>query len=120
MDSVSSDGRRPAGEAAATAADPEKEAFRKEVRGILEAAIDALPDRYRTVFMLREVEEMSTAETAECLNLTPDTVKTRLRRARLFLQEKLYVSVGSTGGGAFRFAGARCERMIARLVGRTS
>lgn len=117
MDSVSADGRKPRGEPAAPAADPEQEAFGKEVKAIVEAAIDVLPDRYRTVFMLREIEEMSTAETADCLNLSRDAVKTRLHRARLLLQEKLYASVGSMGADAFRFAGARCDRMIATLVG---
>lgn len=117
MHSVSADERKPAGEPAAPSADPEKAAFGKEVKGILEAAIDALPGGYRTVFMLREIEEMSTAETAECLNLSRDIVKTRLRRARLLLQERLYASVGSLGADAFRFAGARCDRMIATLVG---
>jgi RNA polymerase sigma-70 factor (ECF subfamily) len=120
MDSGPGDKGKPAGEAAATATDPEKEAFGKEVKVILEAAIDALPDGYRTVFILREIEEMSTAETAECLNLSQDTVKTRLHRARLLLQEKLHASVGSLGADAFRFGGARCDRMIATLVGRAS
>jgi RNA polymerase sigma-70 factor (ECF subfamily) len=117
MDFVPADEGKPVGEPAAIAADPEKEAFGKEVKAILEAAIDELPDGYRTVFMLREIEEMTTAETAECLNLSRDTVKTRLHRARLLLQEKLHGSVGARGANAFRFAGARCDRMIQTLVG---
>ncbi len=99
----------------AIGADPEQRAFGQEVKTILEAAIDALPDRYRTVFMLRGVEEMNTAETAECMNLSRDTVKTRLHRARALLREKLYVSVGQMGAKAFRFGGSRCERMTAEL-----
>ncbi len=106
--------RGPEGEAAA-GADPEREAFGQEVKTILEAAVGALPDRYRAVFMLREIEEMSTAETAECLNLSQDTVKTRLHRARALLREKLYASVGQMGAKAFRFGGSRCERMTAEL-----
>lgn len=90
---------------------PEKGVMVGEVKTILEAAIDALPDLYRTVFVMREVEEMSTAETAECLNLSEDAVKTRLRRARLLLRKKLQASVGSKGPEAFQFAGRRCLRM---------
>jgi RNA polymerase sigma-70 factor (ECF subfamily) len=94
----------------ATGSDPERQAFGKEVKTILETAIDALPDRYRTVFMMREIEEMSTAETAECLNLSRDTVKTRLHRARALLREKLHGSVGPPGAEAFRFGGSGCQR----------
>jgi RNA polymerase sigma-70 factor (ECF subfamily) len=95
----------------ATGSDPERQAFGKEVKTILETAIDTLPDRYRAIFMMREVEEMSTAETAECLNLSQDTVKTRLHRARALLREKLYASVGPLGAEAFRFGGSNCQRM---------
>lgn len=91
--------------------DPEKSLMAREVKTILEAAIDALPDLYRTVFVMREVEEMSTAETAQCLNLSQDAVKTRLRRARVLLRKKLQASVGSKGPDAFLFAGRRCQRM---------
>jgi RNA polymerase sigma-70 factor, ECF subfamily len=91
--------------------DPEKLALVGEVRTILEAAIDTLPDLYRTVFVMRGVEEMSTADTAECLNLSEDAVKTRLRRARALLRKKLYAAVGPMRREAFRFAGKRCQRM---------
>jgi RNA polymerase sigma-70 factor (ECF subfamily) len=95
----------------AAGSDPERQAFGKEVKMILETAIDTLPDRYRAIFMMREVEEMSTAETAECLNLSQDTVKTRLHRARALLREKLYSSVGPLGAETFRFGGSNCQRM---------
>jgi RNA polymerase sigma-70 factor (ECF subfamily) len=104
----------------ATEVDPEKQAFSKEVKTILEAAIEALPDRYRTVFMMREIEEMSIAETAECLNLSRDAVKTRLHRARILLRDVIYGSVGSGGGSAFWFAGSRCERILATVLVRMS
>jgi RNA polymerase sigma-70 factor (ECF subfamily) len=99
----------------ATGSDPERQAFGKEVKTILETAIDALPDRYRAVFMMREIEEMSTAETAECLSLSQDTVKTRLHRARALLRGKLYASMGPLGAEAFRFGGLNCQRMWAAL-----
>jgi RNA polymerase sigma-70 factor, ECF subfamily len=95
----------------ATEPDAEKRILAREVKAMLEAAIDTLPDSYRTVFVMRGVEEMSTAETAECLNLSEDVVKTRLRRARALLRKKLYAAVGPMRREAFRFAGRRCLRM---------
>jgi RNA polymerase sigma-70 factor (ECF subfamily) len=91
--------------------DPERGVLAREVRRLLEEAIEDLPDHYRTVFVMRVVEEMSTAETAEVLNLTQDVVKTRLRRARALMREKLHAAVGPLGREAFRFAGGRCQRM---------
>ena len=93
------------------ALDPERAVLAREARAFLEAAIEDLPEVYRPVFVLRQVEEMSTAETAEVLNLTQDVVKTRLRRARALLREKLRAAVGPLGREAFRFAGERCHRM---------
>ena len=94
-----------------TAPDPERAVLAREVRALLEAAIEDLPEVYRPVFVMRQVEEMSTAETAEVLNLTQDAVKTRLSRARALLREKLQAAVGPLGREAFRFAGERCHRM---------
>ncbi len=96
--------------------DPENRALIGEVRAIVEAAIDTLPDLYRTVFVMRGVEELSTADTAQCLNLTEDVVKTRLRRARALLRKKLYASVGPTRREAFRFAGTRCLQMWVKKI----
>jgi RNA polymerase sigma-70 factor, ECF subfamily len=94
-----------------TGIDPEREVLVREVRALLEAAIEDLPEHYRTVFVMRAVEELSTAETAEVLNLSQDVVKIRLRRARASLREKLRAAVGPLGGWAFLFAGDRCQRM---------
>lgn len=91
--------------------DPERDVLSREVRRLLEAAIEDLPEVYRAVFVLRVVEETSTAETAEVLNLSPDAVRTRLVRARALLRAKLHAAVGPIGREAFRFAGARCQRM---------
>lgn len=88
----------------------------QEAKTILEAAIDALQDLYHAVFVMRVVEEMSTAETAECLNLSEDTVKTRLRRARALLRKKLSAPVGPMRWEALRFGGRRCERMWAKKI----
>lgn len=78
---------------------------------MMEAAIDSLPELYRAVLVMRGVEEMSTVDTAACLSLSEDAVKTRLRRARALLRKKLYASVSPMRREAFRFAGRRCERM---------
>jgi RNA polymerase sigma-70 factor (ECF subfamily) len=94
-----------------TAPDPEREALVREMKGLLEAAIEDLPSHYRTVFVMRVVEEASTAETADVLNLSPDVVKTRLRRARALLREKLHAAVGPLGRELFPFAGECCQRM---------
>ena len=100
----------------ATEADAERRVLAREIRVMIEAAIDTLPDLYRTVFVLRGVEEMSTADTAECLNLSEDAVKTRFRRARALLRKKLYASAGPMRREAFRFAGLRCARMWAEKI----
>jgi RNA polymerase sigma-70 factor, ECF subfamily len=96
--------------------DPENGVLVREARALLEAAIEELPDHYRPVFVMRVVEEMSTAETAEVLGLSPDVVKTRLRRARAMLREKLRAAVGPLGREAFRFAGERCRRMWLKKI----
>jgi RNA polymerase sigma-70 factor (ECF subfamily) len=95
----------------ATEADSERRVFVGEMKTIIEAAIDELPAPYRMVFVMRSVDEMSTADTAECLNLSQDAVKTRLRRARALLRKKLLASVGPMRREAFRFDGQRCLRM---------
>ena len=93
-----------------TGLDPERGVLVHEVRALMEAAIEDLPDHYRTVFVMRMVEEMSTADTAEVLNLSQDVVKTRLRRARALLRKKLR-AIRPLGREAFPFAGERCQRM---------
>ena len=68
--------------------------------------------------MMREVEGLSTAETAECLEISEENVKTRLHRARASLQRELYSLAGAEGNGAFQFLGARCDRVVARVLER--
>lgn len=98
--------------------DPEKDALRGELGAALEAAVDSLPERYRSVFVLREIEDLDTAETAACLDITVETVKTRLHRARGLLQKALLARAGATSPAAFHFAGARCDRMVAAVLRR--
>ncbi len=102
----------------ATALGPEQLASTAELGRLLEQAIDALPEGYRSVFMLRDVEEMSTEETAECLEITVENVKTRLHRARAMLRRELYARAGATGPAAFSFMAVRCDRIVARVFER--
>lgn len=98
-----------------TAPDPEQQALQGEHRLLLESAIEALPTAYRSVFMLREVEGMSTAEVAECLGLREDAVKTRLHRARALLREELYERAGVATASAFSFHLSRCDRVVSAV-----
>jgi RNA polymerase sigma-70 factor, ECF subfamily len=100
----------------ATQGDPERTMARHEINQILERAIDALPDAFRVVLVARLVEEMSIEETASLLGLRPETVKTRLHRARLLLRADLERQVGPMLTAAFPFAGKRCERMADAIV----
>ena len=97
---------------------PERETLRREVQSIVETAIEALPESYRTVFVLREVEELSTAETAECLELSEEAVKTRLHRARASLQREILERAGGGVRQSFPFLGARCDRAVERVLRR--
>ena len=98
--------------------DPEHEAQNAELRKLLERAIDELPETYRTVFVLREVEGLSTATTAECLGVSEEVVKTRLSRARVRLRDGLYERAGALASAAFTFGGDRCDRLVATVLPR--
>jgi RNA polymerase sigma-70 factor (ECF subfamily) len=102
------------------AADPERQAFTGELRELLEWAIDTLPDGAREVFVLREVEGLSTAETAQSLGVSEDAVKTRLSRARLALRRSLLERAGATATDAFRFYRPRCDVVVAEVLARVA
>ena len=106
------------------AAPPDSALAREQLRALLERAIAELPDPFRSVFVLREIEALTVEETAEVLGLAPNTVKTRLHRARRKLQEALAPDVRTALAGTFPFAGADCaamtERLIAVLCGRSA
>ncbi|MGZ3442355.1 MAG: sigma-70 family RNA polymerase sigma factor, partial [Polyangia bacterium] len=95
---------------------PEDHAQRRELGGILEAAVDALPEIYRVVFMMREVEQLSTQETADVLELSEEAVKVRLHRARGMLRDGLFARVDKSLAGTFPFLGARCDRIVAAVM----
>jgi RNA polymerase sigma-70 factor (ECF subfamily) len=91
---------------------PESNASNSELKDLLEEAILALPVTYRAVTVLRDIEEMSTAETAEVLSLTETNVKVRLHRAHELLRGALFARAGATSTQAFRFHASRCDRVV--------
>jgi RNA polymerase sigma-70 factor (ECF subfamily) len=91
---------------------PEQQVNDQQLRGVLERAIDSLPDEFRAVFVLRAVEQMSGAETAACLEIPEETVKTRLHRARLRLQEVVVRALDATATQAYEFHLSRCDRVV--------
>jgi RNA polymerase sigma-70 factor, ECF subfamily len=95
---------------------PECIAMRSDVRRLVEARIDALPDAFRTVFVLRAVEDWSVEEVAEALQLPEATVRTRHFRARGLLREGLSRDIDLAMSDAFSFAGARCDRIVASVL----
>jgi len=97
------------------AVDPEHQAFANELNTLIEAAVEALPEGYRVVVMLREFEGLSTAETAACLSVATDVVKTRLSRARVLLRAALRAPVGRSAASAFRFEARRCDIVVAAV-----
>jgi RNA polymerase sigma-70 factor (ECF subfamily) len=97
---------------------PEDQASTRELTGLLEAAVDELPEIYRVVFMMREVQELSTAETAACLELTEEAVKVRLHRAKGLLRETLFARLDARAPDTFSFLGARCDRIVASVLAR--
>ncbi|NML46003.1 RNA polymerase sigma factor [Ramlibacter sp. G-1-2-2] len=104
--------------AAAAAHDPEQAALRGELRRIVETHIDQLPEQFRTVFMLRAVEEMNVEEVAAALQVPAATVRTRFFRARALLRTALERELDFAIDDAFSFAGARCDRIVATVLRR--
>ena len=98
-----------------TATDPETEMSRQEIRTLLEGAIDELPAAFRTVFVLRDVEGLSIEETAAHLDIKPETVRTRLFRARRLLRSAIEQQARGSFASLFPFDGARCVSMADRV-----
>jgi RNA polymerase sigma-70 factor, ECF subfamily len=111
-------GERGMSESVAFASGAEGQVYGSEIRALLEDAVESLPETYRTVFVLRQLEELSTEETARCLEISEDAVKVRLHRARAALQRQLLERAGPGIRQAFPFLGARCDRMVASVMER--
>jgi RNA polymerase sigma-70 factor (ECF subfamily) len=101
-------------------ADPERQAYAQELNRVLEAAVDELPEMYRTVFMLRDIEGLSTTETGEGLGLGPEAVKTRLHRARAMIRRSVTARIGAAAAESFQFHAVRCDRVVAAVFARIS
>lgn len=109
--------RRPES-AEAPVENPEGAAMRGQLRSYLETAVGDLPEEQRAVFVLRALEELSVEETAAVLDLNPQTVRTRFMRARRRLQSRLHEELKMTFGEMLTFDGARCDRLVARVLER--
>lgn len=98
--------------------DPERTMAQRQIMQLVEQATDRLPDEFRTVFVARVIEGLSTEETANLLEILPETVKTRLHRARLLVRKQLDEQIGPILMNAFPFAGQRCDRLTATVMKR--
>ncbi len=98
--------------------DPERTMAQRQLLQLVEQATDKLPDVYRIVFTARVIEGLSVEDTADMLGLRPETVKTRLHRARRLVREQLDRQIGPVLMDAFPFAGKRCERMTDSVMRR--
>jgi RNA polymerase sigma-70 factor, ECF subfamily len=97
---------------------PEHASARQEIRRAIENAVDRLSPPFRAVFIMRAIEQMSITETADCLGIPGDTVKTRFHRANKLLRQALSAEFGSILEGAFPFLGARCDCLVTRVLER--
>jgi RNA polymerase sigma-70 factor (ECF subfamily) len=101
-------------------ADPERQAYARELHRVLEVAVDTLPETYRTVFMMRDIEGLSTSETGEGLGLGEEAVKTRLHRARAMIRRAVAAQIGEVASGTFQFHAPRCDRVVAAVLAAVS
>ncbi|MFM0436304.1 RNA polymerase sigma factor [Paraburkholderia strydomiana] len=97
---------------------PDRAVARAEMRALIERKLDELPESFRTVFVLRSVEELSVEETAQCLDIAEATVRSRHFRAKSLLRESLARDIDLAGSELFGFAGARCDRIVANVMSR--
>ena len=102
----------------AASSDPEKSMAQRQIQEVVERAIDQLPEPFRLVFITRVMEEMTVEETAELLSIKPETVKTRLHRARALLRQNVEKEIGPVIMDAFPFAGRRCEQLTEAVLKR--
>jgi RNA polymerase sigma-70 factor, ECF subfamily len=111
LDDIESDGD-PSMQITSASPDPEQNASSAQLREFLERAILDLPEQYRTVVMLRDIEELSTAETADALDITNENVKIRLHRGHSMIRNWIFERIGTKAKEAFPFMGVRCDRVV--------
>src|SRR5262249_26284238 len=100
--------------------DPEEQLSSRELADLVEAAVDGLAPSYRVTFVMRAIEGLSTAETAECLGISEAAVKVRLHRARAAVRDEIQNRGGASAVEALRLPGARCDRVVAGVLARIS
>ena len=100
----------------ATSIDPEHAMYGRELKVVLESLIEQLPEPFRVVFVMREVEGLSTMETAACLEINEDTVKTRLHRAKRLLRDRLDRHLGPAADSVYQFHLSRCDRVVVAVM----
>jgi RNA polymerase sigma-70 factor (ECF subfamily) len=103
---------------ATSADDPERNMAQRQILELIERTMDGLPEKFRVVLMARTIEGLNVEETAELLGIKPETVKTRLYRARRLLHEKIDEQIGPVMLNAYPFAGRRCERVTEAVLSR--
>ncbi|HEX7894667.1 MAG TPA: RNA polymerase sigma factor [Terriglobales bacterium] len=101
---------------ATSALNPEEQLSVSELGRALEGAILSIPEQYRLVLMMRDIEQMSTIETASALDLSEENVKVRLHRARAMVRKELFARAGAEAASAFGFMGVRCDRVVTRVL----
>jgi RNA polymerase sigma-70 factor, ECF subfamily len=97
---------------------PERLAYGRELQAAIQSAIDALPPLYRSVFVMREIEGMTVAETAQCLDVSEETVKTRAHRARALLRSRLERAIGAAATQTYSFLGHQCDHLTSTVMDR--
>jgi len=118
LESMSEQEGDPMDRFASLALNPEQQASNSEIRRLLEEAVEKLPDAYRAIFILRDVEDMSTTDAADALEITEENVKVRLHRARALLRKSLYARAGMERKEAFDFHAVRCDRVVKNVFER--
>ncbi len=118
LDSIAESDKERSDMLASKEKNPEERLLDMELEAILEHSVEALPELYRSVFVMRDVEGLDTAETADSLGITEENVKTRLHRARTMIRGELYRRTGSTLGHIFDFHLSRCDRVVAAVFER--
>jgi RNA polymerase sigma-70 factor (ECF subfamily) len=118
LESMSEQEGDPMDRFASLALNPEQQASNSEIRRLLEEAVEKLPDAYRAIFILRDVEDMSTSDAAHALEITEENVKVRLYRARALLRKSLYARAGMERKEAFDFHAVRCDRVVKNVFER--
>jgi RNA polymerase sigma-70 factor (ECF subfamily) len=118
MDTISDSEKETMHSLQSSAPSPEYEASTAEIRRLLEQEVDALPEDYRTIFMLRDVEDIEVAEVADILEISQANVKTRLHRAHALLRKRLFLRTGARSREAFLFHARRCDRIVKAVSAR--